>query len=168
MKIIKFFFRILRYWRKSSKIYNAHDLSYRVVDLSQNETGIYYAEIQRIGKNSSLKMEPEKILADDALVNCFSPTDIRTLSYFSHLGINGPKYKILAKRLSEDNDQMLFVIHKKGDKDYKIITANEISNNEEILLGLSQKDAHMIGITTAIEQPILEKKQIELIQQGEL
>jgi hypothetical protein len=166
MRTIKFLIRILRYWKKISRVHSGYVPSCRIVNLGQNETGTYYAEIQMVGKNSYLKMELEKILSDDALINCFSQTDIRTLSYFGYLGINGPKYKILAKQLLANNDQMLFVVHKKGDKDCKIITANEISNNEEILCGLSQKDAHMIGITIAIEQSILEKKQIEIIKQN--
>jgi hypothetical protein len=166
MRTIKFLIRIFRYWKKTSKIYNSYAPSCRIVNLGQNETGIYYAKIQMIGKNSYLKMEPEKILTDDTLLNCFSQTDVRTLAYFGYLGINGPKYEILEKRLLANNDQMLFAIRKKGGKNFKIVTANEISNNEEILRGLSQKDAHMIGITTAFEQStILEKKQIELMRQ---
>lgn len=134
---------------------------YRVASIEQDETGEYYIVIQMIGKSTTYKTKPEKLLGDDELVDLFSPRDIRNLTYLGYLGINGPKYKILAKRLLKDKDQTIFAVIKKGEKKYKTVTASEISTNEEILQGLTQKDAHMIGFTSATEHFTAEKQQKE-------
>ena len=140
--------------------------AYRIVSIEKNEVEEYFVTIQVIGKSISYKTKPEKLLADDKLVNLFSPIDIRNLTYLGYLGINAPKYKILAKQLSEEKGQTLFAIHKKGDAGHHIVTATEISTNEEILQGLSQHDAHMVGFPTATEQAATEKLQKEeLIRQ---
>jgi len=162
-KSFKFLIRIFRQWKKITKSDRSYIPLYRIVKIEKHEDGIYYVLVQLIGKNSLLKSEPEKLLADDKLVNSFSPTDIRTLTYLGYLGINSPKYKVLAKQLSEKNDQTLFAIHKKGEKTYQVITAEEISKNQEIINGLTQKEAHMIGFSTAIEQSIIEKREKENI-----
>lgn len=157
-KLLKFLIRTFRYWRNVSKT-NSYTPSYRILNIEQDDDNDYTVVVQLIGKNASFSAKPEKILADDNLVNAFAPTDIRTLTYLGYLGINSPKYKILAKRLSENSDQMLFALRKKGDKDYQVVTADEISKNEDIIKGLSQKEAHMVGLTTAAEHEAIEKRQ---------
>jgi hypothetical protein len=138
--------------------------AYRVVDIEQDEDGEYFVVVQIIGKSISYKAKPEKLLADNKIVNLFSPVDIRNLTYLGYLGINAPKYKILAKQLSQDATQTLFAIHKKGEKGHKIVTANEISTNEELLHGLNQNDAHMVGFTTATEQREVERREVEKLK----
>jgi len=44
-----------------------------------------------------------------------------------------------------------------------VVTAKEISSNEEILKSLSQKEAHMIGFAAATEQMTIEKQQKEAL-----
>jgi len=160
-RLITFLSRVFRKWREALKTKNSYTPTYRIVNIEQNAEGEYHVAIQLIGKARIFKMAPEKLLADDSLVKCFSPIDIRTLTYLGYLGINSPKYKILAKRLSEENEQMVFILQRKGEKKYKAVTADEISKNQEIIEGLSQKESHMIGLTTGIEQPTIEKKQKE-------
>ena len=132
---------------------------YRVARIEKTDTGEYSIVIQMIGKAMGYRIKPEKLLADDAMVDLFSPRDIRSLTYLGHLGINAPKYKILAQQLSEEKDQTIFALHKKGDKNHSVVTAQEISSNEEILKNLSQKEAHMIGFAAATEQMAIEKQQ---------
>lgn len=166
-KILKFFTRIFRLWRNVSNESNGvYRATYRIVQIEKNLDGEYYIMVQVINKNLTFKAAPEELLADDKMVNSFSPTDIRNLTYLGYLGINSPKYKILAKRLSEDSEQMVFAVQKRGEKDYQLVTANEISKDENILHGLSQEDAHMVGMTTGNEQSIIEKQHKEnLIKQ---
>lgn len=52
-------------------------------------------------------------------------TNLLKHNYLGYLGINSPKYKILAQRISEDNN-IIFAIKKKGDKNIYTKTANEI------------------------------------------
>lgn len=136
---------------------------YRVVSIELNKTGEYIVVIQIIGKAVTYCIKPETLLADDAMVDLFSPRDIRNLTYLGYLGINAPKYKILAQQLSDEKDQTIFALRKTGDKKHSVVTAQEISSNEEILKGLSQKEAHMIGFAAATEQMIIEKRQKEAL-----
>ena len=58
---------------------------------------------------------------------------------------------------------MLFAIHKKGEKKSCIKTAEEISQNKEILKQIDQHDAHLIGFVTASESILKEKLDKEKI-----
>lgn len=136
---------------------------YRVASIDQDQSGEYSVTIQMIGKAVAYTIKPEELLADDKMVDLFSPRDIRNLTYLGYLGMNAPKYKILAQQLSENCDQTIFAIHKKGDKKHSVVTAKEISANEEILKNLSQKEAHMIGFAAATEQMMTEKQQKETL-----
>ncbi|OGT06658.1 MAG: hypothetical protein A2103_03570 [Gammaproteobacteria bacterium GWF2_41_13] len=136
---------------------------YRVAEIEKDKNGEYEITIQLIGKSTVFKMKPEEILADDKMTDQFSPRDVRTLTYLGYLDINSPKYRILAKKLSEKDNRMLFALHKKGDKLLHVKTASEISQNKEILKQIDQQDAHMIGYMTASEmmqQESLEKEGI--------
>lgn len=136
---------------------------YRVASIEQDKSGEYSVTIQMIGKAVAYTIKPEELLADDKMVDLFSPRDIRNLTYLGYLGMNAPKYKILAQQLSENCDHTLFAIHKKGDKKHSVVTAKEISSNEEILKNLSQKEAHMIGYAAATEQLMSERQQKEAL-----
>ena len=131
----------------------------RVIAIEQDKEDNYIASIQLINKSQVLKMKPEEILADDELTNCFSPLDVRALTYLGYLDVNSPRYKILAQRLSETDNRFVFAIKKKGSDTPIIKTADEISQDEEMLKSLNQKDAHMVGFTSASEREILEKEQ---------
>lgn len=131
--------------------------AYRVAGIIKNELSDYEIIVQIIGKNTTFQMKPEEILADDKMTDLFSPRDVRTLTYLGYLDVNSPKYRVLAKRLSENDNRMVFAIQKKGDKRPKIKTAGEISQDKEILKKMDQDDAHMIGYTAASEAMLAEK-----------
>lgn len=133
----------------------------RIVAIEQNKDDDYIASIQIINKSQVLKMKPEEILADDDLTNCFSPVDVRALTYLGYLGINSPKYKILAQRLSESDNRFIFALKEKGNAQPIIKTADEISANKDILHALDQQDAHMVGFTSASEREMIEKEHIK-------
>lgn len=136
---------------------------YRVANIEQDKVGDYCVTIQMIGKAVAYTVKPEELLADDKMVDLFSPRDIRNLTYLGYLGMNSPKYKILAQQLSENCDHTLFALHKKGDKKHSVVTAKEISSNEEILKSLTQKEAHMVGYAAATEQISEEKRHKEAL-----
>jgi hypothetical protein len=131
--------------------------TYRVANIEKDTHDEYIATIQIIGKNITFTAKPEEILADDGMTDQFAPRDVRTLTYLGYLGMNSPKYKILAKRLSEESDKMLFAVKKKGSAEIEVKTAVEISTNPDILKSLNQEDAHMVGHTTAMEHMVDEK-----------
>lgn len=124
---------------------------YRVASIEKDTHGDYEIVVQLIGKSTIFKIKPEEILADDKMTDQFSPRDVRTLTYLGYLDLNSPKYRILAKKLSEKDNRMLFALHKKGEKNLHIKTASEISQDKEILTQIDQQDAHMIGYMAASE-----------------
>lgn len=138
---------------------NSPPLLYRVLHVEKDNHDNYVAVIQFIGKNKTFHMKPEEILADDKMTDSFSQRDIRTLTYLGYLGINSPKYKILARRLSDIDNKLIFAIQEKGGKNAFIKTADEISTDRTILYGLDQTDAHMVGYTIASEQVQIENLQ---------
>lgn len=152
---IKYFLKALADLNKKENYVPA----YRVCEILQDEEGDYIVQIQIINKSLAFKAKPEDILAKDSLVDQFSPRDIRTLTYLGYLGINSPKYKILAKRLSENNDKVIFAMKKKGDSQIITKTADEIVKEKEILENLPAQDAHVVGYTFASENLLDEKKQ---------
>lgn len=133
--------------------------AYRVLSIEQNEDETYVAVVQITNTSQVFRMSPEEILASDETTDLFSQRDIRTLTYLGYLGINGPKYKILAKRLCENDSSLIFAIRERGKKQPIIKTAREISCDDKLMSNLHQKDAHMVGYAIATEDAINEEKQ---------
>ncbi len=125
--------------------------TYRVLNIIQDEDGDYIAHVQIINKNQTLRLPPEEILENDDLVNQFSPCDVRTLTYLGYLGINAPKYKILAKRLKGKNN-VIFAIKKKGDNNIILKSASEILKESDFISNMQPDDAQEIGYTVAMER----------------
>lgn len=133
--------------------------AYRILSIEQNEDETYVAVVQITNTRQVFRMNPEEILASDQITDLFSQRDIRTLTYLGYLGINSPKYKILAKRLSENDSSLIFAIKERGNKQPIIKTAREISCDDALMSNFHQKDAHMIGYAIAAEAAINEEKQ---------
>ena len=134
---------------------NIYRPAYRVINIEKNNHNDYEITIGIIGKNTVFKMKPEEILSDDKMTDMFSPRDVRTLTYLGYLDINSPQYQILAQRLSEKNNMVVFCLNKKGSKKTEAVTANKIS--KEIIEKMDQKDAHMVGYALANEAILTEK-----------
>lgn len=167
--MIKHLFAYLKETKKSFSIHikkhviNVSTPTYRIVSITQNTHDNYEVTVQVIGAASVLKMKPEEILADDDLTSRFSPLDVRTLTYLGYLDINSPKYKILARRLSEKDNKIVFALLKKGSKNPEIKVASEISQNSDILKQLNRDDAHMVSYIAGTEHMLeenLEKKKL--------
>jgi len=142
---------------------NTFKPAYRVANIEKDKHGDYEIVVQVVGKSTIFIMKPEEILADDKMTDLFSPRDVRTLTYLGYLDVNSPKYRILAKRLSEKDNRMVFALQKKGDKISKVKTASEISQDKEILKHIDQHDAHMIGYTAGGEAMLREKLEKEAL-----
>lgn len=141
--------------------------TYRVLSIEKDAQNDYVAVVQMINSRSLFKMKPEEILADDNMTDSFSQRDIRTLTYLGYLDMNSPKYKILAKRLSETDNKLVFAIQEKGKKKPIIKTAEELSHDEVILSSLHQKDAHLVGYTVGSETSTSEQALIKRLVKEE-
>lgn len=132
---------------------------YRISEIFQNNNGQYYVTIQLINKRIAYHALPHEILAEDKLVDKFSPRDIRTLTYLGYLEINKPKYEILARHLSQNHDQTLFTLKHKNQNSVSVTSAKDISRNSEMINNLSQEEAHRVGFICAYEQVAEESQQ---------
>lgn len=152
---------LYRLLRKSLKD-NFSNITYKIINIEQDETDNYLVTIQVIGKNLPFNATPESILAQDHLTEKFSQKDVRTLTYLGFSNQNLPKYKVLAKRYLKKEKKIMFALHKREGEEFIAKTADQISNDSEILDSLPQKDAHMIGYTAATEHAQSESLQKEL------
>ena len=89
-------------------------------------------------------MKPEDILSNNALVDGFTPRDIRALTYLGYLSINGPKYKVLGKKIFKDNN-LLFELQEKVSNHHIYKNADQINSDRNIINNLSPVDAKTIG-----------------------
>ena len=134
---------------------------YKLVDILETD-GQHVAVIKLLNKNVTFNATPEEILANDNLVDQFSPRDIRALTYLGYLGINSPKYKILARKLCE-NERINFILQKKGEKKVIVKTAAEIVSESNFIANMNSEDAKTVGYTMATEAVSEEKRQKEAL-----
>lgn len=137
---------------------------YRLIDISKDQKGNYYAIAQVIGKHQVFQMKPEEILANDAMTLQFSQLDIRTLTYLGYLGINSPKYKVLAKHLSTQNNKMTFSIYSKEKGAVELKTASEIIADENMLKNLDRNDIPEVAYSAGSESFIHEREEIQKLR----
>lgn len=130
---------------------------YKVALLEQDENGNYIVTVQIVRNGLTFDTTPEKILSSDHLTDKFSPRDIRTLTYLGYLEINSPKYKIMAKKLAE-NDELILVLREKKKNKVETKLSTEIANDIEFLKQFDSTDAHFIGYIQAIQDLADEKK----------
>lgn len=133
-----------------AKEYNVYKPSYRLLEII-NDDDVYSIRVQVINKVQTFIIKPEDILSDDHFVNQFSPIDVRTMTYLGYLGINSPKYKVLAKRVAEQGD-LVFVIKQKGKNDVVLKTSEEIIKDLDLLKNLSSNDISSIAYKESQEK----------------
>lgn len=85
---------------------------------------------------------------------------VRTLTYLGYLGINQPKYKILAQRLADEGN-VVFVVTEKGAKETILKTASEIMRDNKLIQNMNSSDASAVGYASALETATGELKQKE-------
>jgi len=138
---------------------------YRVFDISQNKKGDYYITIQVVGKHRFFKMKPEEILANDAMTLQFSQLDIRTLTYLGYLGINSPKYKVLAKHLCTQ-DGVTFSIYSKENDTVELKKASEILSDQELWKNLDRDDMPEVAYSAGGDRILKEKEEIRQLKEA--
>ena len=144
---------------KSSMTQEVYKPRLRVIEISKTELNEFVAIIQIINKSVAFDVYPEEILEDDSFVDMFSPGDVRTLTYLGYMGINSPKYTILAKHLSQENNKIIFSIRKKGDKKIILKSALDLMNEKDIIQSMCPVDSHEVGYLAATENSAEDFKQ---------
>ena len=134
---------------------------YQIIEIAEEDEE-YTVTVRIRHKNITFYTKPEEILADDSLVDRFSPRDIRALTYLGYLGINRPKYKILAQKLSQNEKTTVF-LKKRGEKKIIVKTAAQIIQETDMIIGMNSEDAKTVGYLVAQDDFVDEKKQKEAL-----
>ncbi len=103
-----YFIELLKQYKKTQQATNA----YRIVEIKEKSNGSCELVIQIIGKNVTFKSKPEKIAADDNMLENFSRQDVRTITYFATQEIKKTKYKILIHEFCSAFNKMIFFTQK--------------------------------------------------------
>ena len=140
---------------------------YRLIDIKENKQGKCILTVQVIGKSSTFKTTPEKILADDNLVKLFSSIDIRTITYYACQTINRPKNQILCKRFCDKVNSIVFGLKNIEKNTTTEITAAEISLNKKMIAQLSPEDAHMVGYVASQDVHNHEKEAFQKLRNSQ-
>lgn len=164
----EYFGRILKQYRELQHASSQHN-AYRIIEINESKkSGRVELIVQVVGKSCVFKAKPEKIAADDKLLENFSKQDVRTITYFATQEIQKPKYKILVKEFCSAFNKMIFSVKKHDSEKVTQITAEELSQNKDLLNELSPEEAHLIGYTVANEKTNDDAQQREQLHDQEI
>jgi hypothetical protein len=138
--------------------------AFRIVEIKHNKLNECVVKVQMIGKATVFECTPHEIVANDQVLEGFSKKDIRTLTYFATNEIRKPKYKILVQEFSDVLNKIKFKLGMRGSAEPVEKTAEQISLDKELLNKLNAEDAHLVGFTTATEQMLKEKEEMEKLK----
>jgi len=117
---------------------------FRLIEFEKNDEHGYLAHISIINTKLTFFITVMEILADNDIVDQFSPRDVRTLTYLGTLDLNQPEYSIMAQRVIESN-KIVFAIKNNTENKIVIKTANQIINEQSVISRMSPTDAVKIG-----------------------
>ena len=145
---------------KDAKKREIYEPTYKVRTITKVDENEFIINVQAINKNLFFDAKPEEILSDDGLVDLFSPRDIRSITYLGYLCASAPEYKVLAKKVMEDTDEVHFVIKTKSDKKTITKAAQEIIQEPSIMNNVSPQDATSISYAAARDLDAATKREI--------
>lgn len=135
---------------------NGH-ITNRVSDYAKNENGEYEVNVQMIGKNVIFKTTPKQVMVDNFLLESFSKSDIRLLTYLACEDIKEPTHEVLGQKFVRTLNKFFFKLkHGKTGQEIEK-SAEEISADPSLIKQLKPEDAHVVGYVTANEQIKAEK-----------
>lgn len=135
---------------------------YRIVNIKKLPNEQCKLIIQVIGKSMFLEYTPQKIAADDCMLEGFSKKDIRTITYFACEQIKKPKYKIIMQNFCDKLNRIVFKLQKRDGADEIITkTANQIFLDKNLINSLDHDDMHSIGYTAGYEHFQMKEKKYE-------
>jgi len=135
--------------------------AFRIVEHETSRDGQLRLVVQVIGKSVTFKATPHELAADDQLLERFSRQDVRTITYYACNELKKPKARIIFQEFREKINKMIFRIHKRDSVNAIEKTAAEISLDKTLLNEMGPEDAHLVGYTTASEQLLSEKEQLQ-------
>lgn len=143
-KIILFFRQYQRYYRKqqTSRL--------RIIDIKKDNDNNTFLIVQLKNKNVVYRFLPKEIVSDDNLLNHFSKSDVKTITYLS-CQPNQNKAKIITQEFNEKTNGMIFGIQRGKNNIIIKKTAREISYDKNLVRELTPEEALMVGYMLADE-----------------
>lgn len=148
-------------YKHNIELQKATSSIFRIIKSEKDKNGEYVVDVQVINKSSIFRCGVNEIAAQDQLLECFSKSDVRLITYLATKNLLKPKSHIVGFEYNAQTERTVLQIKENGSDQLKKLTADKISGDLDLLKNLSQEDAHRAGFLTAIEQMILEKKAIE-------
>jgi len=139
---------------------------FRIIKTEKNKNNEHVVDIQVINKSSVFRCSVNEIAAQDQLLECFSKSDVRLITYLATEALLKPKNKIVGFEYNSQAEKTILQIQKNGSDQLTKLTADKISADPKLLKNFSQEDAHRAGYLMAIDQILLERKAIEKYKQN--
>lgn len=124
---------------------------YRITDIISNN-GKHSLIVQITGTGKTISYFPFEISLDEEFLKGFAIQDIKNILYLDYKEKSKPQFKIISHKFSAR--ETLFCIQADSGV-IKELSAEEISNDKEMLGSLSSLDAYRIGFLNGSENSLL-------------
>jgi len=151
LKILPIFEYTTQLLKKYKQLHQLQDRNiYRLIEIKQLASQ-YKLIIQIVGKSSIIESSPQEIVATDRLLEGFSKTDVRTITYLACNPIKKQKYKIIMQEFCDKFNRMTFKLKETTSETLLIKTANQIVMDKNIINNLSREDINSISYIAGYE-----------------
>lgn len=139
---------------------------YRIAEIKQLSSGENKIIIQVIGKSTFIECTPQETVMDDRLLEGFSKSDVRTITYFACKQSQKPKYRIVIQEFCDKLNRVLFKLKIKDSDKAVLKSANEILTDKDILDNLSKDDIKSISYIAGCEHLQNERNEMHSAKNG--
>jgi len=153
-------------YKQNIEMQKATGSIFRIVNTEIDKSGVPVLDVQVINKSTIFRCSAKEIAAQDQLLECFSKSDVRAITYLATKELLKPKNKIVSFEYNANSEQTILRVKNIESDEVKSITVDKILANSDYLNNFSQEDAHRAGYLMAAEQMILEKKAIEKLKRN--
>lgn len=120
--------------------------------------------VQIIGKSIAVEFTPQEVVANDQLLQGFSKTDIRTITWLACQQVSKPKYKIVMQEFCDGLKEILFKLKKRDSEEVVCKTAGQITLDKNLIKNLSQENVCCISYAAGYEQSLLNNSEKNVTQ----
>lgn len=134
------------------------------------KTGKQIVEVKITGKSNSIVCSAAEIAEDDSFIGCFSPLDIRTITYLAtcdqyEIFLQKEKmrnpYEIIRSKKNNHGDKTIKLRHKETNE-YRVVSVADFVD-QNLINDLSSQDAYYLGYLAGQEQSWKDCVRLKLI-----
>lgn len=137
---------------------------YSLIDVTSNNKEIELHVIVVGIKKQILKIKPEEVVCDDALLSEFSPCDVRAITYLTFQKyIKTEHCSLIIEKQFIEKGETVFSIKNINTSELLIMSAQTLYKNYDLLINLSRKDMITVISSAVQEQTFLDIKNMEML-----